>query len=636
MDRNYGISGYQPSKHPSRPQPLQEGEEEVMVTRPRVRAKDLFQRAKKSTIPVSRGKWPLHKKILLALAALFFAGLFLVWFFLGEFRFLMWRAPSLTGFPFGTRTYIVLFQNNYELRPTGGFISNYAELTFSHGFYTGMTFHDVYAEIDEHDRVEAPLVMSTLLDNGDYSGETFRDANFDPDFRVSKDELIQFYQLTNPDAQIDGVLAVDFHFLEEWVGLFGSVTVEGTTFTQQNLFETLSALVSDIDHHDEEALATRKDIAAPLVEKLISKTLIFPWRVLNFRDLLAQGFREKHVLAAFNREGLATSFRLRNWDGALPQSDMGDFLVVNEGNYGGMKTDRYLTRDVQYELEITNKNDVLGNPVVKATVSITLSNEGGYNPPLSGTYTGYLRTLIPLGAKITQGADITEERTDSAVLGELVTLQPGESVTYTYSYELSEYVWNDGVYYLHLHKQPGTNQDRYRVIVKAPEGMGLDAPNFDVRESVAFLDLNLLADTNLSFTLLEDKEPPRIVSNELTALNEITLTFNEALDSLYAADPSNYQVVDLNQASGTETGAVTDEVAVLSATVQGNLVVLTTTGMTAQNEEAYEVVFEGLTDTHGNVQSPNSRSVTVVQRDLPALTEEPEITAPSSTEETAL
>lgn len=627
MDRNYGISGYQPSKRPSQPDPLNEDEESMV--KPRVRAKDLFDRAKKAgstrSARTPRAKWPLWKKILLALAALFAACMFIVWFFLGEFRFMFWRAPAFTGFPFGNRTYLVLFQNNYELRPTGGFISNYAELTFSHGVYTGITFHDVYAEIDEHDFVEAPLVMSALLGNGaDYAGETFRDANFDPDFRVSKDELVTFYQLTNPDVQVDGVLAVDFHFLEQWVGLYESVTVEGTTFTQNNLFETLSSLVSDIDRHDEEALATRKDIAGPLVQKLISKTLILPWRTLAFRDLLAEAFHEKHALAAFSRSGLASSFRLRNWDGALPQSDMGDFLVVNEGNYGGMKSDRYLTRDIQYELEVTDQKDVLGNPIVKATVSITLSHEGGNNPPLSGTYTGYLRTLIPLSAKILEGSDITEERSDSTVLGELVTLQPGESVTYTYSYELPEYVWNDGTYYLHLHKQPGTDQDHYRVIVKVPAGMSLSAPNFDVRESVAFLDVNLLTDINLSFAILEDSNPPRIVFNEITALNQITLLFNENLDSLYAADPSNYRVTDLNEASET-----TDEVMVLSATVQDNVVVLTTTGMTAQDEEFYEVVLENLSDTHGNVQTPNPRTVTVVQRDLPA---EPE--TPAESEET--
>ena len=106
----------------------------------------------------------------------------------------------------------MLFQNNYELRPTGGFISNYAELTFSHGLYTGIEFHDVYAEIDEHPYVEPPLVLGTLLKGPNYQGHTFRDANEDPDFNISRDKLIEFYQLTHPDTRIDGVIAADFSF----------------------------------------------------------------------------------------------------------------------------------------------------------------------------------------------------------------------------------------------------------------------------------------------------------------------------------------------------------------------------------------------------------------------------------------
>src|SRR3989338_3775471 len=119
-----------------------------------------------------------------------------------------------------------------------------------------------------------------------------------------------------------------------------------------------------------------------------------------------------------------------------------------------MKSNRYITRDVQYELEVTGQTDVLGNPVVKATVTVTLSHEGIWNIPLSGPYTGYLRTMIPLGSNVETEGEVTEDREDVYVLGELVELQPGESVTYTYSYELPEYVWSEGTYYLHLHKQP--------------------------------------------------------------------------------------------------------------------------------------------------------------------------------------
>ena len=584
-DRSYGSSGYQPAR------------------RSRVSPTDSSAFKKQKT---------LAKKILYALLALLAILFFFVWLFLGDFRFLLWRYPSLSGFPFGSRTYLVLFQNNYELRPTGGFISSYGELTFQSGFYTGMEFYDVYGEIDDHDPAEPPLVLSALLDGEGYQGHTFRDANFDPDFRLSKDELVEFYQLTNPETRVDGVLAADFTFLEDLVALYEPLSVEEYELTKANLFETLSSVVSDIDRHNEEALANRKDIAAPLIKKIIFKSLILPWRLLTVRDLLSQAFEEKHVLAAFNRSGLQKSFNKRGWDGALPQSDLGDFLAINEGNYGGMKSDRYLTRDVQYELEVTGQTDVLGNPVMKAHVTVTLSHEGGFNIPLSGPYTGYLRTMIPIGSNVELGGTVSEDREDVFVLGEMVELQPGESVSYSYSYELPEYVWSDSVYYLHLHKQPGTNDDRYRVIVKLPQGASMSSDSFEVRENIGFFDSPLTVDTNLSFSILEDENPPRIVSHELTAMNEITVVFNEPLNVDHASDPLNFDIIDTNY----ENADVTDTLLIVSIRVDGSAAILTTAGMTEQVEERYEVILRGLTDTKGNLITPNPRSVTVVQRNL--------------------
>jgi len=541
-------------------------------------------------------------------------GIFLVvaWLFLGDFRFMMWRYASFTGFPFGSRDYIVLFQNNYELRPTGGFISTYGVLEFNHGIYGGINFQDVYGDIDEHEYVEPPLVLSALLEDENYMGHTFRDANFDPDFTVSADDIIDFYKLTNPDARIDGVIAADFAFLETLVAKYEPLYVEGYELTEDNLFETLSTAVSDIDRHSEEELANRKNITSPLVKKIITKTIILPWRVKSMLNTLAQGFEEKHVLAAFTRSGMAKSFAKRNWDGAMPQSDAGDFLAINDANYGGMKSNRYLTHDVQYELEVTDSKDVLGNPVINASVSVTLSHEGGWNTPLSGSYTGYLRTMVPLGAEIVEGGSVSEDRTDSEVLGEMIELQPGESVTYTYSYELPEYVWVDGKYYLHLHKQPGTIADHYRVIVRVPEGMTLDAPLFDVRENIAFFETNLLTDMNLDFITIEDESPPRVVSHELTDLNEITIVFNEAVSVDYAGDALNYEIVDMNY----ENADITDEIYITNIRVDGSIVTITTSGITAQSSERYEVTLRGIRDSKGNIIDPNPRTVTVVQEEV--------------------
>ena len=606
MYNPYGPSGYQPSRHPRTPQ-----------------KKSKFANLKSFKLPklggLKLGKIKLPKSwsaIWKILALLLGLALIATWLFLGEFRFMMTKAPSLTGFPFGSRTYIVLFQNNYELRPTGGFISTYGELTFSHGVYTGMQFHDVYGEIDDHDYIEPPLVLSVLLEDENYQGHTFRDANFDPDFTIAKEDIIEFYQLTNEGTEVDGVIAADFTFLETLVGMYEPLYVEGYELTEENLFETLSTAVSDIDRHSEEALAERKNITSPIVQTVIKKTLIFPWRISAMLDVLAEGFNEKHVIAAFNRNGLAKAFAARNWDGALPQSDAGDFLAINDANYGGMKSNRYITHDVQYELDITDSVDLLGNPVVNAAVSVTLSHEGTWNTPLSGPYTGYLRTLIPLGADVTLGGNIDAEHASAEVLAELVELQPGESVTYTYEYELPEYVWTNGEYNLHLHKQPGTLADNYSVVVRTPQGLSitdtseaLGGASFDIRENVAFFNTTLDTDKNLSFTLVEDENPPRIVMHEITDMNEITIIFNEPLGTDYASDALNYEIIDINHTDAITT----DTLYIQNIRVDGAAVVITTLGMTAQPDERYEVILRNIKDTKGNAIVPNPRTVTVVQ-----------------------
>ena len=142
--------------------------------------------------------------------------------------------------------------------------------------------------------------------------------------------------------------------------------------------------------------------------------------------------------------------------------------------------------------------------------------------------------------------------------------------------------------------------------------MTLSSDSFDVRENIAFFDTKLTTDTNLSFSILEDESAPRIVMHEITAMNEITVVFNEPLNVDHASDLLNFDVVDTNY----ENAEITDDLRIVSIRVDGAAIILTTEGMTDQLEERYEVILRGLTDTKGNVIDPNPRSVTVVQRDL--------------------
>ena len=44
----------------------------------------------------------------------------------------------------GKKTYLVLLQNNTELRPGGGFIGNYAVIEFENGKFQNVSVDDIY------------------------------------------------------------------------------------------------------------------------------------------------------------------------------------------------------------------------------------------------------------------------------------------------------------------------------------------------------------------------------------------------------------------------------------------------------------------------------------------------------------
>lgn len=90
--------------------------------------------------------------------------------------------PDLVGL-YRKQTYLVLLQNNMELRPTGGFIGSFALLTFNKGQLLDFEVRDVYStdgQLKGH--VEPPTELKEHLGE---AGWYLRDSNWDPDFPTS-------------------------------------------------------------------------------------------------------------------------------------------------------------------------------------------------------------------------------------------------------------------------------------------------------------------------------------------------------------------------------------------------------------------------------------------------------------------
>ena len=92
------------------------------------------------------------------------------------------------------RRYLVLLQNNMELRPTGGFLGQYAVMKLKNGEVTSLFVEDANL-LDQRIQadVNAPYPFKKMMSIKRWK---FRDSNFFPDFPASVDKIKYFYRLS--------------------------------------------------------------------------------------------------------------------------------------------------------------------------------------------------------------------------------------------------------------------------------------------------------------------------------------------------------------------------------------------------------------------------------------------------------
>ena len=138
------------------------------------------------------------------------------WLPLGQdFTRLALALPELMGLN-GPRRYLIMAQNQDELRPTGGFISGAGFLEIEDGEIKRLDFMDanVVDAWEEPGKVGGALAKpydappQPLHDFMLLGLFLFRDANFWPDFAVSGQKAMDFYAYGRDVEPLDGVMAL--------------------------------------------------------------------------------------------------------------------------------------------------------------------------------------------------------------------------------------------------------------------------------------------------------------------------------------------------------------------------------------------------------------------------------------------
>src|SRR5690606_16057231 len=137
---------------------------------------------------------------------------------------------------FGTdiqKSYLIMFQNSNELRPTGGFMGSYALVQVEDGKVTQFKIDDIYNPDGQlHSQTLAPAPFEKKLS---VKYMSLRDANWSPDVPTSAASVASFYEEATK-TPIDGVFFVTTAAIKPLLAALGPIHLENynETVTSEN------------------------------------------------------------------------------------------------------------------------------------------------------------------------------------------------------------------------------------------------------------------------------------------------------------------------------------------------------------------------------------------------------------------
>lgn len=275
-----------------------------------------------------------------------------------QFRPVIEQLPTIAGSQGEKRKYLVLFQNNNELRPTGGFLTAYSIVTIDNGKINPEKSDDIY-ELDQrfNKRIEIPESLGRYLTSEKYWN--LRDMNISPDFKESMDTFYEHYQTIRGEPDdIDGIITVDTQVLTRLLEILGPVEIPGYgTFSAQedprcDCPQVVYALSEIITRPTPYLREDRKGILGPMMKAILQKTYEAPkqhwpqlfgliWETVQGRNLQMYFVDDQMQLAAENA----------NAAGRLIPTEKGDFLAIVDANLGGAKSNLFTEYEVKQQIE---------------------------------------------------------------------------------------------------------------------------------------------------------------------------------------------------------------------------------------------------------------------------------------------
>lgn len=436
-------------------------------------------------------------------------------------------APKLLGVgKAGPQTYLILMQNEDELRPTGGFLTAAGSAVVMDGKLISINIEssDLIYDVNK----PYPIPPWQFKEFMNIEMLLFRDSNWFTDFPTTATWAEYFYSYSRASSA-DGVIAIDMHMIVHLLETLGPVRVDNVNFpiTNENVLDYLRS-AEEAPPAGVSSTWERKqfisDLAEPLLEKLLNArgqtwTKLMP--------VMLELLDEKHILLQIDNEEASAFLVRRNWDGSVRIPQDSDYLMAVDTNMGYNKTNAVTEMTLNYKVNLTTPEnptsfllieqinhsqvEIPCEPFSSSRFLITQSSPGEIPDPvytIDECHWGYLRVYSPEGTKLLRSNpreipaeftmlgeaipartdDLGSENISGAQVFGMMIITPTRQATETeFEYSLPASVVtrnNDSwMYRLKVQKQPGTIGHPLTLTLNLPSGARIESASIPFTEN---------------------------------------------------------------------------------------------------------------------------------------------------------
>lgn len=373
------------------------------------------------------------------------------------------------------KNFFLIFANNTELRPGGGFIGTVGELRVRDGEVISLSTRDIYeidGPVEKLMTTSPPDAIERYLN---VPAWFTRDANWSPDgpeaIKKTLELLAEEEGLLDLDPTVyDGAIVLTPDAVSPFLEVVGPITIDDQTFTAENFAEALGYQIGTGFVEKGLHPTQRKEIIGQLADNLLDRLLASPlsdWRV--FGELITQATERRQLYFYSQDSELQEKIERIGWAGSRRPPDAGDAFLVVDANLASLKSNPVVDRTIVYRL----RRHEDGRLIAKA--SIVYDHQGEFDWRTT-RYRTYTRLFVPKGSTLLRAAGtlmddalnnpellpgpvtISEELGWTS-FGAFTAVEPGASRTLEFIYALPDELvqeFHGGLYELTVLKQLGS------------------------------------------------------------------------------------------------------------------------------------------------------------------------------------